>query len=70
MLFLKPVDFSDYQLIDSGSYKKLEKFGSFILSRPEPQAVWDTSLTEKEWDKLAQAEFQRNRGILKKGNGF
>ncbi|HSZ26278.1 MAG TPA: class I SAM-dependent methyltransferase [Cytophagaceae bacterium] len=74
MLFLKPENFSDYQLIDSGSYKKLEKFGSFILSRPEPQAVWDTSLSENEWDKLSHAEFRKETGnpdkgewVLKKG---
>lgn len=67
MLFLKPVDFPDYQLIDSGSYKKLEKFGPFILSRPEPQAVWDTSLPEKEWEKRVTAEFKKETGNPEKG---
>jgi 23S rRNA (cytosine1962-C5)-methyltransferase len=67
MLFLKPENFSDYQLIDSGSYKKLEKFGSFILSRPEPQAVWDPSLSENEWNKLSNAEFRKETGNPEKG---
>ncbi len=67
MLFLKPEYFSDYQLIDSGSYKKLEKFGSFILSRPEPQAVWDPSLSENEWNKLITAEFRKEAGNAEKG---
>lgn len=67
MLFLKPESFSDYQLIDSGSYKKLEKFGPFILSRPEPQAVWDTSLSEKEWEKLSSADFRKEAGNPEKG---
>jgi 23S rRNA (cytosine1962-C5)-methyltransferase len=67
MLFLKPEDFSDYQLIDSGNYKKLEKFGSFILSRPEPQAVWDISLSENEWNKLSNADFRKEAGNLEKG---
>ncbi|HVD98606.1 MAG TPA: class I SAM-dependent methyltransferase [Cytophagaceae bacterium] len=67
MLFLKPEYFSDYQLIDSGSYKKLERFGSFILSRPEPQAVWDQSLAENEWNKLASAEFRKDAGNAEKG---
>jgi 23S rRNA (cytosine1962-C5)-methyltransferase len=67
MLFLKPEYFSDYQLIDSGSYKKLERFGSFILSRPEPQAVWDQSLSENEWNKLASAEFRKDAGNAEKG---
>jgi 23S rRNA (cytosine1962-C5)-methyltransferase len=67
MLFLKPENFSDYQLIDSGSYKKLEKFGSFILSRPEPQAVWDPSLSENEWNKLSSADFRKEAGNPEKG---
>jgi 23S rRNA (cytosine1962-C5)-methyltransferase len=67
MLFLKPDKFSDYQLIDSGNYKKLEKFGSIILSRPEPQAVWDTSLSEEEWKRLAGATFKKEAGNPEKG---
>ncbi len=67
MLFLKPENFSDYQLIDSGSYKKLERFGSFILSRPEPQAVWDCSLSENEWNKLSHADFRKEIGNPEKG---
>jgi 23S rRNA (cytosine1962-C5)-methyltransferase len=67
MLFLKPENFSDYQLIDSGSYKKLERFGSFILSRPDPQAVWDTSLSENEWNKRSHADFRKESGNPEKG---
>ncbi len=59
MLFLKPENFSDYQLIDCGNYKKLERFGNFILARPEPQAVWDTSLSEIEWEKRSNAVFRK-----------
>ncbi len=67
MLFLKPEYFTDYELIDSGNYKKLEKFGSFILSRPEPQAVWDMSLSENEWNKLSNADFRKEAGNPEKG---
>lgn len=41
--------FEDYQLLDSGNGEKLERFGRFILRRPEPQAVWHKSLPQKEW---------------------
>jgi 23S rRNA (cytosine1962-C5)-methyltransferase len=54
-------------LIDSGNYKKLERFGSFILSRPEPQAVWDTSLSENEWNRLSSADFRKEAGNPEKG---
>ena len=53
----------DYELIDSGGLEKLEKFGRFILSRPEPQAVWEKSLPISEWESLADATYKRTRGI-------
>ena len=39
----------DYELIDSGDFEKLERFGKYIIRRPEPQAVWRKALSEKEW---------------------
>src|SRR5438477_3669316 len=59
MLIVKPEYLDQYVLLDSGGYKKLEKFGKIILSRPGPQAVWDPSMPEKEWEKLADAIFKR-----------
>jgi 23S rRNA (cytosine1962-C5)-methyltransferase len=67
MKILTPSHFTDYEMIDSGNYKKLERFGSFILSRPEPQAVWDIQLPEKEWDKRLHAEFVRDKANPEKG---
>jgi 23S rRNA (cytosine1962-C5)-methyltransferase len=54
--------FPDYELIDSGNFKKLERFGQFILSRPEPQALWPTALSEQEWERQAHAVFTRKSG--------
>jgi len=59
MILLKPSFWDKYELIDSGGYKKLEKFGDFVISRPEPQAVWDASLKEAEWEKLSDAVFKK-----------
>ncbi|WP_435355119.1 class I SAM-dependent methyltransferase [Emticicia sp. SJ17W-69] len=53
---------STYELIDSGNYEKLERFGEFILARPEPQAVWDKSLSEEDWQKKASAIFKKTKG--------
>ena len=36
----------DYELIDSGNFEKLERFGPFIMARPEPKALWDKSLSD------------------------
>jgi len=53
---------SSYELIDSGNYEKLERFGDFILARPEPQAVWDKSLSEEIWQRKASAIFKKTKG--------
>ena len=47
---------TDYELLDSGSSRKLERFGAISLIRPEPQAVWSLSLPKESWNS-AHAEF-------------
>lgn len=49
---------SDYELLDSGEGEKLERFGSVVLSRPDPQALWSKRLTASEWKK-ADGSFSR-----------
>lgn len=51
----------DYELLDTGGFEKLERFGQYVLRRPEPQAVWPKSLSESEWQK-ADAWFKRQVG--------
>ena len=52
--------FPAYELIDSGDFEKLERFGRYVVRRPEPQAIWRRSLTEQEWRRLADASFLRD----------
>ena len=47
---------SGYELVDSGEGEKLERFGDFILRRPDPQAIWKKSL-DLGWEN-ADAVFQ------------
>jgi 23S rRNA (cytosine1962-C5)-methyltransferase len=61
---ITPESWKDYELIDTGDGEKLERFGSYILRRPEPQAVWEKSLSEKEWEK-AHAYFRREKNLQK-----
>lgn len=62
MQLLRPQHWKDYELIDSGDYEKLERFGKYIIRRPEPQAVWRKSLPEKEWEDVADATFKKEKG--------
>lgn len=48
---------SDYELIDFGNGRKLERFGTVILDRPEIQAVGSSSLRMIRWQELASAKF-------------
>src|SRR3989442_1192016 len=57
MQLLSPSNFPDYELLDCGNFEKLERFGRYITIRPEPQALWDRGLSEKEWVKKAYAKF-------------
>lgn len=49
----------EYELLDSGDGEKLERFGAFVLRRPDPQALWPKRLTPKEWSD-ASASFMRS----------
>ncbi len=64
---LAPAHWKDYQLVDSGGFEKLEKFGDYTLARPEPQAVWDKSLPEEEWQRRASAFFRKEKNNPEKG---
>ena len=57
-----PTDWQDYELLDCGDFEKLERFGRFVLARPEPQAVWQKNLSEQEWEKQAHARYVREKG--------
>jgi 23S rRNA (cytosine1962-C5)-methyltransferase len=43
--------FPDYALLDSGSGRKLERFGTVVVDRPEPQALWTPLRARREWEK-------------------
>ena len=62
-----PSGWKDYEIIDSGDGYKLERFGGFIMSRPEPKALWSKSLSEGEWKKLAHTVFHPGAGFGKAG---
>ena len=51
----------DYELIDSGDGRKLERFGRYTLARPCSQAMWRPSLSASEWER-ADASFDREDG--------
>lgn len=57
----------DYELIDSGNFEKLERFGDYYLARPEPKALWGKSMSEDKWNKLIHTRFTPGAGFAKAG---
>lgn len=55
----------NYELIDSGDGRRLERFGDYVLDRPDPEVLWQKTLPEAEWEK-AHATFKNgwiNNGV-------
>ena len=57
----------DYEIIDSGRGEKLERYGRYVMSRPEPKALWDKSLDESQWERLIHTRFSPGAGFGKAG---
>jgi len=60
MKILSAQNWDDYQLIDSGDGRRLEKFGKYTLDRPDPEALWKPSLPDTDWTK-AEAVFIKSK---------
>ncbi|MEJ6506163.1 MAG: class I SAM-dependent methyltransferase [Crocinitomicaceae bacterium] len=59
---------NDYELIDAGGGKKLERWGNVITIRPELQAYFHSGIPFDEWKKMAHWEFvekRANKGLWK-----
>jgi 23S rRNA (cytosine1962-C5)-methyltransferase len=50
---------TDYELLDCSGGEKLERWGGFLLIRPDPQVIWDTPRSHPDW-KNAHARYARS----------
>ena len=50
----------DYEVIDCSGGEKLERWGRYILLRPDPQVIWDTPRTDRRWKQL-NAHYHRSK---------
>lgn len=57
-------NWKEYQILDASSGERLERWGDHILIRPDPQIIWDTPRTIKEWSQK-NGHYHRS----KKGGG-
>ena len=52
----------DYEVIDCSDGEKLERWGKYILLRPDPQVLWSTPKTDKRWKQLNGHYHRSNKG--------
>lgn len=58
-------DWKDYEILDMANGEKLERWGNYILERPDPQIVWQDKTFKDKWKKV-DAIYHRS----KKGGGY
>lgn len=55
-------NWKDYEVLDCSGGEKLERWGSYVLVRPDPQVIWDPPRKAKGW-KSRNAHYHRsNKG--------
>ncbi|OUO26788.1 class I SAM-dependent methyltransferase [Eubacterium sp. An3] len=57
-------NWKEYEVIDCSAGEKLERWGKYVLLRPDPQVIWDTEKKDRRWRRL-NAHYHRS----KKGGG-
>lgn len=55
----------DYEILDTSNKEKLERWGEYILVRPDPQVIWDYDKTNDKWNNI-NAHYHRS----KSGGGY
>ncbi len=55
-------NWKDYEVIDCSDGEKLERWGKYILLRPDPQVLWSTPKNDKRWKQLNGHYHRSNRG--------
>ena len=57
-------NWKDYEVLDTSSGEKLERWGKYVLVRPDPQVIWSTPHNHPAWKKK-NAHYHRSQ----KGGG-
>ena len=56
-------NWKDYEVLDCSRGEKLERWGKYLLVRPDPQVIWDTPRKNPGW-KHMDGHYHRRVGIL------
>ncbi len=56
---MRQAEWTDYELIDTGSGERLERWKDIILIRPDPQIIWQSDKKDPRW-RNADARYKRS----------
>ena len=66
MKILQTQGWDEYELIDSGNGKRLERFGDYRIVRPDPQIIWKPRLSASDWKNIdAFFDPEKKKWIIK-----
>ena len=52
----------EYEVLDTTEGEKLERWGKYLLVRPDPQVIWNTPKQDKRWNKKNAHYHRSSRG--------
>lgn len=52
----------DYEILDTSDGEKLERWGDYLLVRPDPQVIWQDTKSDKRWNKINGHYHRSNKG--------
>lgn len=55
-------NWKDYEVVDCSNGEKLERWGEYHLIRPDPQVIWRTERTRREWSRPNGHYHRSSRG--------
>ncbi len=55
-------EWTDYEVIDCSNGEKLERWGPYLLIRPDPQIIWDTPRVHRGWKKCSGHYHRSSKG--------
>ena len=53
----------EYEVIDTSKGEKLERWGDYLLVRPDPQVIWDTPRKNRGW-KHMNGHYHRSSSLI------
>ncbi len=60
-------NWKDYEILDCSGGEKLERWGNYLLVRPDPQVIWDTPKKNRGWKEM-NGHYHRSKRVAVNGS--